>query len=82
MSQDNKVWPVTKKSNPKFVGLATVKMIAENPNLVLVSEATLAVPKIEKAKEKAAEQAALDANPGLPSEAVSPADVLRKPKAS
>lgn len=94
MAQDNTLWPVTKKANPKFIGLATASMIAKSRGkLILCSEARLAEPVVEKAKKVVAEQEIRDANPGKPSEAVilpesgkpedvKPQDIRRRPTAS
>lgn len=94
MAQDNTLWPVTKKANPKFIGLATASMIAKSKGkLILCSEARLAEPILEKAVKVAAEKQARDENPGKPSEAVilpesgkpedvKPQDIRRRPNAS
>lgn len=94
MAQDNTLWPVTKKANPKFIGLATASQIAKSRGkLILASEARLAEPVLEKAVKAVKEQEIRDANPGKPSEAVilpesgkpedvRPQDIRRRPNAS
>lgn len=94
MARDNTLFPVTKKSNPKFVGFATAWQIAANPSLVLAGPNHDAPEKIQKAKVQLSAEEALALNPGKPSESspalneqepapgLNPADVLRKPKAS
>lgn len=80
MAQDNTLWPVTKKGNPKFYGLATASVIAQSEGkLILITAATMAEPVIEKAVEELAVKKALDDNPGVPSEAVKPSDIKRRP---
>lgn len=82
MAQDNTLYPVTKKSNPEFRGLATVTVIAKNPNLVLITSAAMAEPKIVEAKKILKVEKELEDNPGVPSEAVKPSDIRRRPVAT